>query len=43
MKESRMREFNAQDPDLVALMGDNQQVNTLRNRLTELRPTGPSL
>jgi capsular exopolysaccharide synthesis family protein len=37
MKESRMREFNSQDADLVALMGDNQEVNTLRNRLTDLQ------
>ena len=36
MKEARMREFESQDPDLVALMGDNPQLGNLRNQLTTL-------
>jgi capsular exopolysaccharide synthesis family protein len=37
MKEARMREFESQDPDLVALMGDNPQVGNLRGQLTALQ------
>jgi capsular exopolysaccharide synthesis family protein len=37
MKEARMREFESQDPDLVALMGDNPGLNALRSQLAELQ------
>jgi capsular exopolysaccharide synthesis family protein len=37
MKEARMREFESQDPDLVALMGDNPELGALRNQLTTLQ------
>jgi len=37
MKEARMREFESQDPDLVALMGDNPELATLRGQLTDLK------
>ncbi len=37
MKEARMREFESQDPDLVALMGDNPELGNLRNQLTTLQ------
>jgi capsular exopolysaccharide synthesis family protein len=36
IKEARMREFESEDPDLVALMGDNPQVASLRNQLAAL-------
>jgi capsular exopolysaccharide synthesis family protein len=37
MKEARMREFESEDPDLVALMGDNPELNSLRSQLTTLQ------
>jgi uncharacterized protein involved in exopolysaccharide biosynthesis len=37
MKEARMREFETQDPDMVALMGDNPELGNLRNQLTALQ------
>jgi capsular exopolysaccharide synthesis family protein len=37
MKEARMREFQSQDPDMVALMGDDPQLGALRNQLTTLQ------
>ena len=37
MKEARMREFESQDPDLVALMGDNPELSSLRGQLTGLQ------
>jgi capsular exopolysaccharide synthesis family protein len=36
MKEARLREFENQDPDIVALMGDNPQLGALRSQLSEL-------
>jgi succinoglycan biosynthesis transport protein ExoP len=36
MKEARMREFESQDPDLVALMGDNNELTSLRSQLSSL-------
>jgi polysaccharide biosynthesis transport protein len=37
MKEARMRELESQDPDLVALMGDNPQLGVLRSQLNSLQ------
>ena len=37
MKEARMREFNSLNPDMVALLGDNQALSTLRAELTDLQ------
>jgi len=37
VKEARMREFTSQDPDLVALMGDNPELGAYRNQLSELQ------
>jgi capsular exopolysaccharide synthesis family protein len=37
MKEARMREFQSQDPDMVALMGDDPQLGALRNQLANLQ------
>jgi polysaccharide biosynthesis transport protein len=37
MKEARMREFESQDPDLVALMGDNPELASLRSELATLQ------
>ena len=37
MKEARMREFESQDPDLVALMGDNPELGALRSQLSTLQ------
>ena len=37
VKEARMREFESQDPDLVALMGDNPELGNLRGQLTNLQ------
>jgi capsular exopolysaccharide synthesis family protein len=37
MKEARMREFESQDPDLVALMGDNPELAALRSQLSNLQ------
>jgi capsular exopolysaccharide synthesis family protein len=37
MREARMREFESQDPDLVALMGDNPELGSLRSQLTSLQ------
>ena len=37
MKEARMREFESQDPDLVALMGDNPELAALRSQLSTLQ------
>ena len=37
MKEARMREFESQDPDMVALMGDNPQLGALRSQLSSLQ------
>lgn len=37
MKEARMREFDSLNPDMVALLGDNPAVATLRTQLTELQ------
>ena len=37
MKEARMREFESQPPDLVALMGDNPALAALRSQLTDLQ------
>jgi capsular exopolysaccharide synthesis family protein len=36
MKEARMREFQSQDPDMVALMGDDPQLAALRSQLANL-------
>jgi capsular exopolysaccharide synthesis family protein len=36
-KEARMREFESQDPDLVALMGDNPELSELRSELSDLK------
>jgi capsular exopolysaccharide synthesis family protein len=37
VKEARMRELDSQDADLVALMGDNPQLTTLRGQLDTLQ------
>jgi polysaccharide biosynthesis transport protein len=37
MKEARMREFDSLNPDMIALMGDNQALGTLRSQLTDLQ------
>jgi capsular exopolysaccharide synthesis family protein len=37
MKEARMREFQSQDPDMVALMGDDPQLGALRSQLASLQ------
>jgi capsular exopolysaccharide synthesis family protein len=37
MKEARMREFQSQDPDMVALMGDDPQLGALRSQLAGLQ------
>jgi capsular exopolysaccharide synthesis family protein len=37
MKEARMRDFQSQDPDMVALMGDDPQLATLRSQLVSLQ------
>ncbi|MGD0786530.1 MAG: polysaccharide biosynthesis tyrosine autokinase [Terracidiphilus sp.] len=37
MKEARMRDFQSQDPDMVALMGDDPQLGALRNQLASLQ------
>jgi len=37
MKEARMRSFESKDTDLVALMGDNPNLATLRSQLNELQ------
>jgi capsular exopolysaccharide synthesis family protein len=36
MKEARMRELESQDPDLIALMGDNPELTNLRSQLSTL-------
>ena len=36
MKEARMRDFNALNPDMVALMGDDPAIATLHAQLTDL-------
>jgi succinoglycan biosynthesis transport protein ExoP len=36
LKESRMRQFEALKPDMVALMGDNPALASLRGQLTDL-------
>jgi capsular exopolysaccharide synthesis family protein len=37
MKESRMRDFNAMNPDMEALMGDDPTIATLYTQLTNLQ------
>ncbi|MDR3775326.1 MAG: polysaccharide biosynthesis tyrosine autokinase [Terracidiphilus sp.] len=37
IKEARMREFEAHDSDIVALMGDNPSLATLRSQLNDLQ------
>ena len=37
MKEARMREFQTQDPDMVALTGDDPQLGALRGQLASLQ------
>ncbi len=37
MKEARMREFQSQEPDMVALMGDDPQLGALRGQLASLQ------
>src|ERR1035441_2854567 len=37
MKEARMREFQTQDPDMVALTGDDPQLGVLRGQLASLQ------
>lgn len=36
-KEARMRDFNSMGPNMVALMGDNPVLATLRSQLTDLQ------
>jgi polysaccharide biosynthesis transport protein len=36
MKEARLHEFDSLSPDMMALMGDNPALGTLRSQLTEL-------
>ena len=37
MKEARMRDFDSLSPDMMALMGDNQNLMTLRGQLADLQ------
>jgi capsular exopolysaccharide synthesis family protein len=37
MKEARMRDFQSQDPEMVALMGDDPQLAALRSQLASLQ------